>query len=279
MSEAPVVCLTGYRGLAERLLVRLTEAGFRVSCLVRSAEAMNPLRERFPTAYFHHGDVADPGSCREWLESSERWGAVGALINNAALPGPGGRLHEVDFEEYRRSIEVNLTAPSFLCHLALRHWEDRRRAGVLINLSGGGATSPRPTFSAYAITKTALVRLTETIAVEYPKHRAYAISPGALMTPMIEAILRMDPKKVHPGDFAEAERRSREGGVDPDKAANLVLWLLQEQPEHLNGRLIHAIWDDYRRAPRYSPEVGWWTLRRIDEPCKKNLERLTGPCP
>ena len=88
---------------------------------------------------------------------------------------------------------------------------------------------------------------------------------------MIEGILKMDPKKVGTDDYTEAVRRSKEGGEDPQKAADLAFWLATERPEGLNGRIISAIWDDYKTPVSRGPEVGWWTLRRIDEVCLKHL--------
>lgn len=257
----PFVLITGYRGLAETLIERL-RTGFQLSVLTRQTAAVPDLQRRFPDVHFFPGDVADSTGAAAWVESAFALGTPVALINNAALPGPGGKLHEVDFSEYERTLRVNLAAPAFLSHLLLRRWESTRVNGLILNLSGGGATRARPGFSAYAITKTALVRLTETLAAEYPRHRFYAIAPGALMTPMIEAILRMDPARIDPGDWAEAKRRRAEGGESPERAAELILWLLHERPVHLSGKLIHVA-DDYR-ARGESDRKDLWTLRRIE---------------
>jgi NAD(P)-dependent dehydrogenase (short-subunit alcohol dehydrogenase family) len=257
----PLVLITGYRGLAETLIEHL-RGGFQLSVLTRQTAAIPALRRRFPDVHFFPGDLADEKSAAAWIENAFALGTPEALINNAALPGPGGKLHEADYSEYETTLRVNLSAPAFLSHLLLRRWEKTGANGVIINLSGGGATRARPGFSAYAITKTALVRLTETLAAEYPRHRFYAIAPGALMTPMIEAIWRMDPARLDPGDWAEAKRREAEGGESPKRAAELTLWLLHERPAHLSGKLIHVA-DDYR-AHRDSDRKDLWTLRRIE---------------
>lgn len=268
----PVILLTGYRGLAETFLETFLAADFRVSVLVRRREAVGPLLHRFPGIAHEVGDVTDAEAHRKWIHGAEqRFGRVDHLINNAALPGPPGKLDEIPWEDYREALDVNLQAPIRLLQTWLRHHRDKGTTGTAINLSGGGATQARPGFSAYSLAKTALVRLTETLALEYPEHRFYAISPGGLMTPMIEAILRMDPEKVPATDLAEAKRRAREGGESPQKAADLALWLLKEKPIALNGKLIHAVWDDYKNHPAEVPE--WWTLRRIDEPCRKRLSK------
>lgn len=275
-NRKPVTLITGYRGLAETLIASFLQADHQVSALVRQETALAPLKEKFPTAHFHVGDVVDKEACRSWINAvAKRFGHLDCLINNAALPGPAGKLHEIEFPDFEKSLAVNLTAPVYLSQLVLQHHHKTPGSqAVIVNLSGGGATFPRPGFSAYAITKTALVRMTETLAGEYPQHRFYAISPGGLMTPMIEAILRMDPSKIEKKEFAEAERRAAHGGDDPRKAAELLLWLFREKPTELSGKLLHAVWDDYKNFHRYPAEVGWWALRRVDEVCKKTLLEL-----
>lgn len=261
--------ISGSRGLAESLITTFHRSEHRISVLARRPEAAREVEARFPGVTTFVGDLAEPGTARRWVEHAARsLGGVDCLVNNAAVPGPGGRLHETSFEDFARAVQVNLLAQVEAIHAALPHLMERR--GVVINLSGGGATYPRPRFAAYATTKCALVRLTETLAGEYPELRFYAISPGALATPMMEAIARMDPRKVGP-EIAEAKRRLEQGAEDPAKAARLVAWLVDERPERLNGRLVSAVWDDYRNERMPPSEVGWWTLRRVDEVCRKNL--------
>jgi len=265
----PVLLITGYRGLAETFL-KTFHSDFQVCLLVRRAEAVEALTRAYPGVDCEVGDLSHSHTGEQWLRKvASRYGRLDHLINNAAISGPAGRLGEVDFAELENAIGIDFIAPTRLIHLWLRFHEEKKSTGVVVNLSGGGATQARPGFSSYSLAKTALVRLTETLAIEYPHHRFYAISPGGLMTPMIEAILTLDRKRVPPAEMAEAERRAKQGGEDPLKAAELTRWLLGEKPEPLNGKLIHAVWDDYRNLPKESSDPSWWTLRRIDETCRK----------
>ena len=67
------------------------------------------------------------------------------------------------------------------CQAVLPHMIERR-AGKIIVLSGPGATTARPNFSAYAATKAAVVRLVETIAEEVRDHNVQinCMGPAAL---------------------------------------------------------------------------------------------------
>ena len=86
--------------------------------------------------------------------------------------------------------------------------------GKIINLSGGGATAPLPRISAYAASKAAVVRMTETLAEELNGRGVdvNAIAPGALNTRMLDEVLEAGPEKVGKAFYercAQAARRGR----------------------------------------------------------------------
>lgn len=254
--------ITGYRGLAEELINRLGSQG-SVSVLVRDPGAIAGLEKRFPEVLFVAGDVVNGADGKNWVDRSlERFGRIDCLINNAAVSGPAGRTHDISFVDFRLAIDIDFLAPVRLTKFVLPHFL-KQNGGVVINLSGGGATQGRPFFNAYACAKTALVRFTETLAIEYPEFRFYAVSPGALMTPMIEKLKALDRATIG-SEWDEAQRRSKEGGEDPLKAVHLIQWLIEHRPEELNGAVLSAVWDDVKAA-HLPHSAGWWRLRRVDE--------------
>ncbi len=269
----PVILISGYRGLANNLAKTFAKHGCQLSLLVRREEALDNLRERFPNAVLFVGDVASEDTCTQWIEKTiASFGRIDCLINNAAITGPGGKLHELSFADYELCLKTNLHYPLRLCQLVLPHFLTQK-TGTIINLSGGGACYGRPHLIPYAISKCALVRLTECLALEYPSLRFYAITPGALKTPMMEALFEMGEKKLG-SEFRNVTTCMETGGEDPQKAAELAFWLFYNSPLSLNGKLISAVWDDYKKSKTFDAQVGWWTLRRVDDLCLKNLKSV-----
>jgi NAD(P)-dependent dehydrogenase (short-subunit alcohol dehydrogenase family) len=269
-SSKPVVLISGYRGLAETLIQRFSDENFHLSVLVRNAAVLPALQKKYPQHLFVTGDIASKEVCRAWVSHTDRFfGRIDGLINNAAVTGPGGRFHEHSFEEFEETIVVNFLMPIFLCREIIPHLL-KQQCGVVINLSGGGATDPRPAFPSYGTSKTAIVRMTENLALQYPELRFYSMGPGSLMTPMIEKVTKMDPSRIGK-EHTEASRRVAEGGDDPNRAADLALWLFREKPSHFSGKLLSAIWDKYKSPPVYLESTGLWTLRRVDEILLKKL--------
>ncbi len=205
-------------------------------------------------------------------QTLDRLGKIDHLINNAAITGPCGKLEKLDFQEFEETIQINFLAPVFLIKIILPLFL-KQNSGTVINLSGGGATAPRPHFGAYGASKCALVRFTESLALEYPKLHFYSVAPGAMKTPMMEGISKISTDKIGK-EQEEALHRMKHGGDDPRKAAKLIHWLCETEPKELNGKLISAKWDNYLNPPVNHPALPFWTLRRVDEALVKNLKEI-----
>ena len=145
----------------------------------------------------------------------------------------------------------------------------KQRSGVIINMSGGGAVSPFPRFSAYGISKTAVVRLTETIAEEVKEYniRINAISPGAVNTRFLDQVL--EAGDLAGKDFLEKSIKQEEtGGTPPEAASELAVFLAGDDSKELTGKVISAVWDDWKNIPlriKELKETSLYTLRRIDD--------------
>jgi NAD(P)-dependent dehydrogenase (short-subunit alcohol dehydrogenase family) len=194
-------------------------------------------------------------------------GTLDVLVNNAGIYGPKGPIEETDWEEWRRCIEINLYGIAISCRHAIARFKKAGR-GKIINLSGGGATSPLPYLSAYAASKAAMVRLTETLAEELrPWHvDVNSVAPGALNTRLLQEILQAGPERVGAEFYARAVKQSETGGVPLVLAADLCVYLASHESDGITGKLISAQWDPWRALHGYRDELNStdiYTLRRI----------------
>lgn len=213
-------------------------------------------------------DLADPASPARIVEQARRhWDGIGAVINNAAIQGPIGGLWENDWEEWSRTIQVNLLAPAALCRLAVP-WMRETGGGSIVNLSGGGGTGPRARFSAYATSKAGLIRFSETLAMEVAPFgiRVNCVAPGAMNTDMLREVLAAGPAAAGESEYEQACRRQSSGGDPPRNAAELISFLLSPASAGISGRILSAVWDPWRELGHRSEELrdtDIYTLRRI----------------
>ena len=140
-----------------------------------------------------------------------------------------------------------------------------RRGGKIIVLSGGGATSARPNFSAYSTAKAALARFVETVAEEVREHniQVNAMNPGGTYTSMTDGILHAANARAGRKPRMPC-RCGRPEAFLPERQIQLALFLASEQSNHISGKLLHVN-DDWKRlkAENIHPEI--YTLRRVQK--------------
>src|SRR4029077_19763084 len=150
------------------------------------------------------------------------------------------------------------------CKAVLPHMIEHR-SGKIIVLSGGGAASARPNFSAYAASKAGVVRLVETIAEEVREHNVQinCMGPGGTYTHMTDEILRAG-ERAGWKETEEALEVRQTGGVAPEKQIQLALFLASEQSNHISGKLIHVS-DDWKKLRNETIHPESYTLRRVQK--------------
>lgn len=146
-------------------------------------------------------ELADPQAVEALAsEALARAGRVDVLVNNAAFQ-PEGDVGDCEPESFDLTYAVNVRAPYLLCR-ALVPSMRAAGGGAIVNLTSVHATAPGPRRLAYATSKTALVGMTRSMAVDLGPYniRVNALSPGATMTGQLRE--------------AWARRQSESGSID-----------------------------------------------------------------
>jgi NAD(P)-dependent dehydrogenase (short-subunit alcohol dehydrogenase family) len=213
-------------------------------------------------------DVTDPTQVEQLVARLlNEWQHLDILVNSAGVYGPKGGIEEVDWQQWCRAIEINLMGSVLPCRAVLPHFRGRR-GGKIVQLSGGGATNPLPNLSSYAAAKAAIVRFVETLAVETLNDGidVNAIAPGAVNTRLLDEILGAGPDAVGKAFYARSLKQRDEGGAPPEKAADLAVFLASSASDGITGRLLSALWDDWKALPANREQLATsdiYTLRRI----------------
>lgn len=264
------------QGLGRAIAIRLVEAGASVLLTARGADALAEARDeaarratrkdQVVAAFL--GDVADPASGKAAVDRARALlPGLHILVNNAGVYGPMGPIEDVDWEAWVEAIRINLFGTVLMCRAVIPYFR-RQGYGKVVNLSGGGATAPLPRISAYAASKAAVVRLTETFAEELKDAHVdvNAIAPGPLNTRLLDEVLQAGPDKVGRGFFERSRKQQQEGGAPLEKGAELTAFLCSAASDGITGRLLSAVWDDWASLPARREELAKgdvYTLRRI----------------
>jgi len=265
-----VVITGGGRGIGEAVAQAFARAGANLVLFARTgAEVARVARDAEQSgaqALAVAGDVSRrPDVERLTAVALEQFGRIDVLINAAGVYGPIGPLMENDMDEWARAIEINLLGTVYCLHAVLPRMVAQHK-GVVVNFSGGGAVAPFPRFSAYGASKAAVVRLTETIAEEVKASgvRVNAIAPGAVNTGLLDEVLTAR-ERAGAEFYAKSLAQKSSGGTAPERAAELAVFLASPAAAGITGRLISAVWDDWKALPAQElNRSALFTLRRID---------------
>lgn len=252
--EGKIAIITGgSRGIGKAIAEAFAKEGARLLLVARSLnELQNTKKELEKTGSVEYlaGDVSDEQFVHEVGEFVKKtFSAVDILVNAAGIYGPIGRVEEIDPKEWRKTLEINLTG-TFLMVRTLLPFLKKSPRGKIINFGGGGEGA-LPRFSAYVASKGGIVRFTETVAAEVKEFHidVNAILPGAVNTKFLDELLEVGPDKVGEEIYKKSLKQKEEGGVPPEKAAQLALFLASPASDGLSGKTLSAVWDAYEDFP------------------------------
>ena len=163
--------------------------------------------------------------------------SANVLINNAADIGPIGLFHQNDFKSWVNNLTINLINTAFLIKKIIPIFV--RKKSSIINISGGGSSKYREYFSAYSVSKTGIVRLTENLSKEYSNTRMnfFALAPGVMKTKMF--------KKTHLKKYVKNYKKDV-SFTDPANSHKLITILINEKSNSLSGKLFSVKWDKWK---------------------------------
>lgn len=224
-------------GLGERFAEVLAACGASVALVGRRKDRLDALADRIEAAggkaRAFPFDMADTGGIADLVTQVETaLGPVTILVNNAGITD-GKRAVNMPADLIGAVIDINLRAPYILACEVARRLIASGTPGRIVNLSSIGAfTCTRPGQSLYSVSKAAVVRMTEVLAVEWAPHfiNVNAIAPGTFRSEMTDWMIEKR------GDFSAGLPRKR--FCQPSQLDSTLLFLVSPSSEAVTGTTI-----------------------------------------
>jgi NAD(P)-dependent dehydrogenase (short-subunit alcohol dehydrogenase family) len=273
LQDQVAIVTGGSRGIGREIALAYAREGCRIALVARDdaalREAATAIQQATGTeAISFVADVTERASLEAMARAVVgRFQRIDTLVSAAAIVGPIGPFESGDEGEWARTLSVNVLGTYSAMRAVIPAMIARHR-GTIITFAGGGAFGVRERFSAYSVSKAAVVRLTDAAATELRDHgiTVNAISPGQVNTAIFDAMVAAGREKVGESAWAEFERRKRTGGDPIGDVARFALFLVSEEGRRITGRAMSVQWDPWERLPQYVDELmtsDIYTMRRI----------------
>lgn len=240
------------RGIGQAIALRLAAEGARVTLVARTTKQLDATAEQIRRAggdaLAFTADVTKPDTAAAAIEAaSAAFGPVSILVNNAGIPGPYGPIGVLDARAWWVAQEVNVRAPLLYMSAVLAGIRRAQRTGHIVNIVSSAGLDPVPHLSAYAVSKSTVIRLTETVDLESRSLgvRAFALHPGTITTDMADATISSpDAQRWVPEGVAMLKGRTPEDSArDLARCCDVVAALASGRYDALGGRYLDLWWD------------------------------------
>jgi NAD(P)-dependent dehydrogenase (short-subunit alcohol dehydrogenase family) len=263
----------GGRGIGRLLGRALASAGAAVGLIARSAdelaESVRLITEAGGRSASAPADTSDPAAVEHAVGVlQDRLGPVSLLVNNAGIAGPAGCAWDIPAGSWWRTIEVNLGS-TFLCTRFVLPGMAARGEGRIVNVTSKAGVLRWPQMSAYAVSKAAVIKLTENLAAETSGSGVgvFSVDPGLLPIGLSAAAVACTATPGTPEARRDAWIRQQLAaghGAEPASAARLIVRIAAGDADELSG--CHLSVDDdldiMRARARHARGGDLYRLRR-----------------
>jgi len=232
-----VVVTGGAKGIGGACVKAFTEGGAKV-CILDIDQAGQEFADTLGNdTFFIHCDVSKEDEVKTAFRKIEKkLGAVEVLVNNAGIQRYS-TVTETSEEEWDLVMNVNLKS-AFLCSKYAIPMMVNNKKGCVINVASVQSFISQKNVAPYTTSKTALLGLTRSIAVDYaPNIRSVAVCPGTVDTPMFRNSIQESP---NPDEVLEEcnEMHLVKRICSSEEVGELITYLASDKAGFITGQAI-----------------------------------------
>lgn len=228
------------RGLTERLL----RDGWHVVGIGRTLDRVEDLRG-VSMLDLYQCNIMSTESVKELAsELRAKQVAWDLMLSSVGTMEPIGPFFELEFMAWEQSVEVNFVAQMRMLHAL---WPLRRmnKTVDIMLMAGGGTNNPFRNYSAYCVSKIALIKMCELIDDESPDANAFIIGPGYTKTRIHDETLRAGPQSAGDG-YHKTLALLEKQGTTIDEIYYHMCWCMAQGRSVAGGRNFSTVHDAWR---------------------------------
>lgn len=239
-----VLISAGASGLGLAIAKKFLDQAARVHVCDINPAAIEKIRGFHPELSISLTDTSDPVQVKALFNDADRaLGGLDVLINNVGIAGPTARLEDIDYHDWRRTLEVDLDS-FFLCTKYAIPRLKQNPGSSIINIASTAGWMGYPLRSPYATAKWGVVGLSKTMAMELGDYqiRVNCICPGSLSGERMDRVIAAEAraKGVDEQSIREAytSQVSLKTFIDPSDIAETAYFLCSSAARRISGQTI-----------------------------------------
>ena len=168
---------------------------------------------------------------------------IDALINNVGIAGPTGKLEDLDINDWKQTIDININSHFYYTKCAIPLLK-KNNGGSIINLSSTAGLFGFPLRIPYAASKWAVIGMTKSLAMELGEFnvRVNAICPGSVYGDRMKRVIEAKAKSLRvTEDSLQTDYESMislKTFVNKEDIANMAVFLLSQEAHKISGQVM-----------------------------------------
>jgi len=186
------------------------------------------------------------------------------IFSSVGTSEPISKFFDINFDNWRQSIDVNFISQLEVIHFLYELKSNNKNS--IIFMAGGGTNNPFTNYSAYCVSKIALIKMCELIDDEYKNLNVFIIGPGFTKTKTHLETIRAGKKAGINFLRVKKFHKSSEQGTSFKKIYECILWGIKEGRKVVGGRnfsVVHDEWGSSRLKLKLLNDKDKYKLRRF----------------
>ncbi len=243
IKDLKIVITAGGSGIGCEMAAALSGAGAKVIVCDKNKDLLRSFSKKYSNIDAHHVDVSIETQVRSFFKDiGDKYQNIDALVNNAGISGPSAKLEDISFNDWKRTLDVNLDGVFLSAKYAIPLM--KRGGGSIVNMGSTSSFLGTPLRSAYSATKWGLIGLTKTWAMEYGKNkiRVNAICPSSVNGDRIENVIKKEaeyrnssPEKIKSSYLKQTSLNSF---IDVEEVVGMLVYLLSPLAKKITGQML-----------------------------------------
>jgi NAD(P)-dependent dehydrogenase (short-subunit alcohol dehydrogenase family) len=230
--------------IGRHIALRLIADGWDVIGIGRTAARLDAL-DKSGRLKAYQCTIANKDEVKRLTEEFRAAGLQWDLfISSVGTMEPIGSFFELDFDDWEDSIVINFVAQLRVLHAL---WPLRRPEQIvdIMFLAGGGTNGPFRNYSAYCVSKIALIKMCELINDEAGEANAFIVGPGYTRTRIHEETLRAGPVAAG-SEYGKVQAYLTGAGTPLEDIYENLRWCMRQGRDIAGGRNFSTVHDPWR---------------------------------